>query len=132
LFYLFYLFTYFFNFYKKEPLRGAMGRSKKQQINKNKNKNEVVNSSSQIKDIPLKNEDFIKNEDIHNEIIYKNKMEKSKPKSWKDSWKRPLNQTIIFEDFESSTTDKIRTDTRSKRRESRKSSFLADMLITAY
>ena len=59
-------------------------------------------------------------------------MEKSKPKSWKDSWKRPLNQTIIFEDFESSTTDKIRTDTRSKRRESRKSSFLADMLITAY
>jgi len=132
LFYLFYLLTFIFNFYKKEPLRGAMGRSKKQQINKNKNKNEVVNSSSQIKDIPLKNEDFIKNEDINDEIIYNNKMEKSKPKSWKDSWKRPLNQTIIFEDFESSTTDKIRTDTRSKRRESRKSSFLADMLITAY
>jgi len=129
---LFYLLTFIFNFYKKEPLRGAMGRSKKQQINKNKNKNEVVNSSSQIKDIPLKNEDFIKNEDINDEIIYNNKMEKSKPKSWKDSWKRPLNQTIIFEDFESSTTDKIRTDTRSKRRESRKSSFLADMLITAY
>ncbi|KAG4096068.1 hypothetical protein H8356DRAFT_1683522 [Neocallimastix lanati (nom. inval.)] len=118
--------------FERKPLRGAMGRSKKQQINKNKNKNEVVNSSSQIKDIPLKNEDFIKNEDIHNEIIYKIKMEKSKPKSWKDSWKRPLNQTIIFEDFESSTTDKIRTDTRSKRRESRKSSFLADMLISAY
>jgi len=129
---LFYLLTFIFNFYKKEPLRGAMGRSKKQQINKNKNKNEVVNSSSQINNIPLKNEDFIKNEDIHDEIINKNKMEKSKPKSWKDSWKRPLNQTIIFEDFESSTTDKIRTDTRSKRRESRKSSFLADMLITAY
>jgi len=58
-------------------------------------------------------------------------MEKRKPKSWIDSWKRPLNQNIIFEDFKFSTKNKIRTDTRSKRRKSRKSSFLADMLLRA-
>ena len=106
-----------------------MRRSKKQQVNKNKNK--IDNSSSQKKDIHLKKNYFIKNEDIYDKIVYKKKMEKRKPKSWIDSWKRPLNQNIIFEDFKFSTKNKIRTDTRSKRRESRKSSFLADMLLRA-
>ncbi|KAG4096075.1 hypothetical protein H8356DRAFT_995522 [Neocallimastix lanati (nom. inval.)] len=119
-----------YNFDRK-PIKGAMRRSKKQQINNYINKAENESSSSQLKNIPLKNENFIENED-YDEIPYQNKIEKHIPKSWKESWMRPLNQNIIYEDFESSTEEKIRTDTKSKRRESRKSSYLADMLITAY
>jgi len=101
-------------------MRGAMGRSKKQQSKKNKIdlKNAKIEEKEKISKISKQK---INEED---EDIFFQKEEKI-PKTWKDSWQRPLNQSVTYSE---PPVDRIKTDTRNKRQNNKRSEFLADMI----
>lgn len=116
--------------YEKKPVRKSHEKTKS---NKRKSKKEIVtstgteNNSSAFNTLKTHN----KHEEFEgNEAYFKIKPEKNIPQTWKDSWKRPLNQNIIID--EDGSSDKIRTNKINRRQYSRKTTYVADMISMDY
>jgi len=114
-----------------EPVRKSHEKTKS---NKRKSKRDVI-TPSEIENTNVRAFQTSKNHKKHeeyedNEIIFKEKNESYTPRSWKDSWKRPLNQNMVADEYDSST--KIRTDKISRRQNSRKNAYEVDLLSMDY
>jgi len=120
--------------YEKKAVRKSHDKTKS---NKRKSKKDLPTTSTEIEDInskPLKSSKHNKKYEEYDEddFTYTEKdVNQNVPKTWKDSWKKPLNQDIDMDEYDSSN-DKIRTSKISKRQNNRKNAFIADMITSEW
>jgi len=114
--------------YEKKALRKSHDKTKS---NKRKSKRDITPVSTEIEHLNSKAFKTTKHNKKYDEednfSYFKTNENQYIPKTWKDSWKRPLNQSISSDEYNTSN-EKIRTDKISKRQNSRRSEFIADMI----
>ncbi|OUM63077.1 hypothetical protein PIROE2DRAFT_20713 [Piromyces sp. E2] len=117
--------------YEKKAVRKSHDKTKS---NKRKSKKDITaNSITEIENItskpakPSKHTKKYENIGDDDSSFYNKEEYHYIPKTWKDSWKKPLNQNIDVDEYDASH-NKIRTSKISKRQNSRKNTFIVDML----
>ncbi|ORX76876.1 hypothetical protein BCR32DRAFT_329148 [Anaeromyces robustus] len=117
--------------YEKKAVRKSHEKTKS---NKRKSrKNETISTDIEVKPEAFKTskKNIKKYNNDDNDSYFQSENEYFVLKTWKDSWKRPLNNSIIIDDY-STSSEKIRTDKTSRRQNSRRNNYVVDMLTTDY
>ena len=117
--------------YEKKAVRKSHEKTKS---NKRKSKKDIATPS--VTEIETNNSKPFKTPKHNRKYEYNNEdnfsyfernVNPSIPKTWKDSWKKPLNQSIAMDEYDS-PSNKVHTSKISKRQNSPKNTFIVDML----